>query len=91
LLAIEVKWSIIEIVREAKYFSIILDCTPDASHQEQMSLILRCVNILENPINVEEYFVEFITVDDTTGESLFNDMIVLIKKLDLNINDIRGQ
>jgi hypothetical protein len=56
-----------------------------------MSLILRCVNILENPINVEEYFVEFITVDDTTGESLFNDMIVLIKKLDLNINDIRGQ
>jgi hypothetical protein len=91
LLAIEVKWSIIEIVREAKYFSIILDCTPDASHQEQMSLILRCVNILENPINVEEYFVEFITVDDTTGKSLFNDMIVLIKKLDLNINDIRGQ
>jgi hypothetical protein len=91
LLATEVKWSIIEKVREAKYFSIILDCTPDASHQEQMSLILRCVNILENPIKVEEHFVEFITVDDTTGEGLFNDMIGLIKKLDLNIDDIRGQ
>ena len=68
-----------------------LDCTPDVSHQEQMSFILRCVNILENPIKVEEYFVEFITVDDTIGEGLFNDMIGLIKKLDLNIDDIRGQ
>jgi hypothetical protein len=90
LLATEVKWSIIEKVREAKYFSIILDCTSDASHQEQMSLILRCINISENPIKVE-HFVEFITVDDTTREGLFNDMIGLIKKLDLNIDDIRGQ
>jgi hypothetical protein len=91
LLATAVKKSIIEKVREAKYFSIILDCTPDASHQEQMSLILKCVNISENPIKVEEHFVEFITVDDTIGEGLFNDMIGLIKKLDLNIDDIREQ
>jgi hypothetical protein len=88
LLATKVKKSIIEKVREAKYFSIILDCTLDASHQEQMSLILKCVNISENPIKVEEHFVKFITVDDTTGEGLFNDMIRLIKKLNLNIDDI---
>jgi hypothetical protein len=91
LLATKVKENIIEKVREAKYFSIILDCIPDASHQEQISLILKCVNNSENPIKVEEHFLEFITVDDTTGECLFNDMIGLIKKLDLNIDDIRGQ
>jgi hypothetical protein len=91
LLATEVKWSIIEKVREAKYFSIILDYTLDASHQEQMFLILRCVNISENPIKVEEYFVEFITVYDTTREVSFIEMIGLIKKLELNISDIRGQ
>jgi hypothetical protein len=50
--------------------------------------ILRCVNISENSIKVEEHFVEFITVDDTTEKGLFNDMIGLIKKLDLNIDDI---
>jgi hypothetical protein len=53
LLATEVKWSIIEKVREVKYFLIILDCTSDANHQQQMSLILRRVNISENPIKVK--------------------------------------
>jgi hypothetical protein len=91
LLAIEVKESIIEKVRKTKYFSIILDCAPDACHQEQMSFILRCVNISENPIKVEEHFVKFITVNDTTGEGLFIEMIGLIKILELNISDIRGQ
>jgi hypothetical protein len=56
-----------------------------------MSLILRCVNILENPIKVEEHFVKIIIVNDTTREGLFIEMIRLIKKLELNISDIRGQ
>lgn len=70
LLANEIKTKIITKVVNAKYFSIILDCTPDVSHKEQMSIILRCVDFSSTPIQVNEYFLEFLIVDDTTGKGL---------------------
>ena len=91
MIANEIRSKIIKKVKEAKGFSIILDCTPDISNQEQMTLVLRCVDISTSPIKIEEYFLESIKVDVTTGLGLFNKLINVITKLQLNINDIRGQ
>ncbi|KAK6479921.1 zinc finger MYM-type protein 1-like, partial [Huso huso] len=84
--------AIVQKVKEAKYFSVIMDCTPDISHTEQLSLVLRLVNC-ESAVGafISEHFVGFISVDDTTGKGLCNTLLEQLNHLKLNIADCRGQ
>jgi len=43
------------------------------------------------PIQVNEYFLEFLKVDDTSGKCLFDAIIDELKIVGLDINDLRGQ
>jgi len=52
-MAEKVKLEIISKIKKAKYYSILLDCTPEVSHQEQLSVIIRFVNTQAANIEIE--------------------------------------
>ncbi|KAJ8672643.1 hypothetical protein QAD02_003902 [Eretmocerus hayati] len=54
----------------ANYFSIIADCTPNISKGEQLSILARIVDISGPEVEIEEYFLGFINITDSTGIGL---------------------
>jgi len=69
-------------IQEAKYFSIFLDCTPDISQKEQMSLIVRIVDLVPKP-NIKEYFLGYMEEVDTTGLNMSTVLLDKLKELDI--------
>ncbi|KAF2879931.1 hypothetical protein ILUMI_26260 [Ignelater luminosus] len=77
---------IIHRVKQAKYYTFLLDCTRNVNRIEQTSIILRFCNSSTGA--VEEHFVEFISVTKTTGEYLTN---TILQELERNGLDIQSK
>ena len=56
-----VKENIIDQIRKAKCFAIILDSTPDISYTDQKNFICRYVVVEDKEVEVRESFLSFIT------------------------------
>ena len=91
LLGNEILHKISKLLTEAKYFSVILDCTPDVSHEEQLTVILRSVEIVGKSVDVVEHFVGYLNVDDSSGEGLTDLLLRRLDDLGLSLSNCRGQ
>ena len=59
LLGKKVKHLILEEIKAAKYFSILLDSTPDVSHIDLMTLIVRYIKVDSSEIQIKKSFLNF--------------------------------
>ena len=82
--------TMVQEIKKCKYFSLILDCTPDVSHIEQLSVVIRIVTVEEDP-RVKEHFLGFLVAEDSTGESLSALILKRLEELDIAFDDCRGQ
>ncbi|XP_026821672.1 zinc finger MYM-type protein 1-like [Rhopalosiphum maidis] len=91
LLAQSIKSRIVTMVSEAKYYSIILDCTPDISHSELMTIIIRFVSIEDSKVTIREHFLGFISVENSTGDNLCDVLLNILRELNIPLSNMRGQ
>ncbi|XP_074026384.1 zinc finger MYM-type protein 1-like [Leptinotarsa decemlineata] len=93
VLAKAVQEKILAYINSAKYYSIILDCTPDVSHVEQMTIIVRIVKLItdERKCEIKEYFLGFVPLSDTTGAGLTEKILDQLNEMSLSLENLRGQ
>lgn len=91
LISNAIKSKIVSMLHEAKYYSIIADCTPDVSRVEQMSLTVRFVNTNPNEIKIQEHFIGFIPLEQTTGEALTKAILTMLSSMNISVQNMRGQ
>lgn len=88
LMANQVQNSFVKEIKYSIYFSIVVDSTPDVSHTDQLTVILRYVN---NKGEIVERFICFTPIKCHKSEHLERTVLQKIEDLGLEIKNCRGQ
>ena len=89
----QVQVAILDELRFAKYFSIIVDATPDSSHTEQTTFILRYVSMPQDNIcyEIHERFLSFVDCSQKTGTAIADLIKRVLEDNGIPISNCRGQ
>ncbi len=88
LMASKVRKTILNEIKSSKYYSIIVDSTPDISHTDQLSLVIKYVDKSGEPV---ERFIQFIPNVGHKATDMENAILNTLASYDLNLKDCRGQ
>jgi hypothetical protein len=87
-----VREEILENLKNAKYCSIIVDCTPDISKVEQISVVVRFIQIKDGEeLRIQEHFLNFLPVEQTSGEELTKVILQELRKYNIPLENMQGQ
>ncbi|XP_063794591.1 zinc finger MYM-type protein 1-like [Pseudophryne corroboree] len=91
VLANHVKEKLVMDIKSAKYFGIMFDSTPDISHTDQMSEVIRYVTINNMKVEVKEVFLGFFPLKGKTAADLSSDILKTLENDGLDIMMCRSQ
>uniref|UniRef100_A0A8D9ADI4 DUF4371 domain-containing protein n=1 Tax=Cacopsylla melanoneura TaxID=428564 RepID=A0A8D9ADI4_9HEMI len=91
LMADKVKSTILKEVTEAKYFGFVLDSTPDISHVDQLTFVIRYVTNEGLPIERFLCFVPNVGGGGQKAEENGDSVLGLFEEFHLDILNCRGQ
>ena len=75
----------------AKYYSIIVDATPDSAHIEQTTFLLRFVKNVDGVWEIQERFLLFADCNKKKGIDIANLILKILADHNLSISNCRGQ
>ena len=82
----DLQLTIVNEIKEAEFYSLITDSTPDISHLDQLTIIFPYVL----PSGIKERFLGFLPIFSHTGENL-EKVLIIFKQYRLNITNCREQ
>ena len=85
--------AILHEVESAKYYSIIVNATPDSAHVEQTIFILRYIHLNADldTFKLHERFLAFVDCNKKTGKDIAQLIIDTLKKHSIPLTNCRGQ
>ena len=79
-------------IKTTKYFSMLLNSTPDVSHIDQMTFIVRYVKIdSNNEIQIKESFLNFFPLHGKNADEITKSILNKLQQNGLDIMMCRGQ
>ena len=84
------KENIIDQIRKANYFAIILESTPDISHTDRVNFICRYVVVEDKEGEVQESFLGFITEHGKIAYNIKKMILDRFKKEKFDLKKCRG-
>ena len=93
LLASNVRNKLLKDIKRNKYYGILLDSTPDLGHREQLSEVIRFVDIdfEKKTINIKESFLGFIEIHAKDAATLETVIVEKLQYDNIPLDDCRSQ
>lgn len=93
ILASTVRNQLLSDIRKNKYYGILLDSTPDLGHREQLSEVIRFVDVdfVSKKVTIKESFMGYIEIHAKDAATLERVIVDQLKSDNLPLDDCRSQ